>query len=161
MNREDDIKIRNAIASEIDEIGEILRASFVTTMAPIVPEAANIAFNNLREPERFTENSWESFQVLVSGNKIKGMLFVVDDTIESLHLDPTQKRHGYGSRLLAYGEKSILERGYQLAKLNVLTKNSSAIAFYSAQGWHIDHEFTGLEVGDVPAPMYRMHKDLK
>ena len=56
MNREDDIKIRNAIASEIDEIGKILRASFVTTMASIVPEAANIAFNNRREPERFAEN---------------------------------------------------------------------------------------------------------
>ncbi len=160
MTREDDIEIRNARAPEIGKIGQILRDSFVTTMAPIVPDEANTAFAELNEPERFAENCWQDFQVLVSEGDIKGMLFVVDDKIESIHLDPSQKRRGYGSLLLSNGEKSILENGYPTAKLDVLMKNRSAIAFYLAQGWHIDHEFTGLEVGDVPVPMYRMHKDL-
>lgn len=53
MTREDDIKIRQASTSKVD--------------LPIVPAAANTAFNNLRELGRFTEYCWRDFKVLIAG----------------------------------------------------------------------------------------------
>lgn len=156
----DNIRIRAAQASEVTRLGQLLRDSFITTMSPIVPDAANVAFGILSEPERFAANCWQDFQVLTTKNIINGMLFVIEDKVESIHLDPAQKRKGYGSLLLATGESIILEKGYSTAKLDVLTGNLSAITFYQSQGWHIDHEFVGLEVGDVPVPMYQMQKPL-
>jgi ribosomal protein S18 acetylase RimI-like enzyme len=154
------IEIRAAHSAEVTRLGQLLRDSFITSMSPIVPDAANVAFANLKEPERFAQSCWQDFQVLAIQNGIKGMLFVVEDKIESLHLDPAQKRRGYGSLLLRKGESIILYEGYSIAKLDVLIANQSAIAFYQSQGWQIDSEFIGLEVGDVQVPMYEMRKKL-
>ena len=160
MTIRESIAIRSSTASETGRISEILRDSFLTTMAPIVPDAANLAFNEQKEPERFAQACWQDFKVLTAGGEIKGMLFVVGDSIESLHLDPSEKRKGYGSLLLKEGESAISQAGYQTAKLDVLTRNLGAIDFYQINGWKIDHEFMGLEVGEVPVPMYRMYKSI-
>ena len=53
-----------------------------------------------------------------------------------------------------------MHKGYSVAKLDVLIANQTAIAFYQSHGWQIDHEFIGLEVGDVQVPMYKMRKKL-
>jgi len=161
MANPDNYKIRAAKAADIPTLGRLLRASFITTMSPIVPEAANIAFNGLKEPERFVDSCWQDFKVITTPDGVKGMLFVVEDKIESIHLEPTQKRKGFGSLLLKKGEEQIFHKGYSTAKLDVLTGNIDAIAFYAAQGWDIDHKFTGLEIGDVPVAMFQMTKNLR
>jgi len=161
MNKESNYQIRAAKFEDVPALGELLRNSFLTTMSPIVPEAANIAFSQMKEPERFAKSCWQDFQVIASPGKIIGMLYVIKDKIESIHLQPMEKRKGFGSLLLHEGETQILHQGYDLAKLDVLTHNDNAIAFYLSQGWHIDHQFTGYEVGEVPVPMHQMQKKLR
>ena len=72
------IEIRAAHSPKVTRLGQLLRDSFITTTSPIVPDAANVAFANLKEPERFAESCWQDFQVLAIQNVIKGMLFVVE-----------------------------------------------------------------------------------
>jgi hypothetical protein len=41
-----------------------------------------------------------------------------------------------------------------------LAGNKNARDFYEAHGWRTVNEFTGLEIGEVPAPMVLMRKRL-
>ena len=86
-------EISVAHVSEVTRLGQTLRDSLAPTMSPILPDAADLAFDNLREPERFAANCWQD---LTTQNLIKGMLFVVEDKFESIHIDPAQKRQGCG-----------------------------------------------------------------
>ena len=152
-------EIRPARQSEIDRLIEIARATYLGTMAAIVPAAALKAFQQGNEAGRFVRACWQDFDVAVIEGEVAGFLFVDENKIESLHIHPDHARKGYGAALLAHGEEKIA-RSCPHAELEVLEGNDNAHAFYRAHGWHDVHRFEGLEVGDVPAPMILMRKSL-
>ena len=151
--------IRPARQSEIDRLIEIARATYLGTMAAIVPAAALKAFHEGDEAGRFVKACWQDFDAAIVGGEVAGFLFVDENKIESLHIHPDYARKGAGAALLAHGEEKIA-RSYPHADLEVLEGNDNAHAFYIAHGWHDVHHFEGLEVGDVPAPMILMRKTL-
>ena len=152
-------EIRAARENEIDRLIEIARATYLGTMAAIVPAEALKAFHEGDEAGRFVRACWQDFDVTVVDNKVAGFLFVHENKIESLHIHPDHARKGYGGALLAHGEEKIAS-SHRHADLNVLEGHDNAQAFYIAHGWYDVRHFEGLELGDVPAPMILMRKTL-
>lgn len=153
-------EIRKARESDKERLVEILRGTYLGTMAAIVPPEALEAFNRNNEAARFVENCWQDFDVLCVDDEVMGMLFVVDNVVESLHIHPNKSGKGFGATLLSFGEKKIAANS-DTAELDVLSGNTNAITFYERRNWKKSHEYEGMEAGDVPAKMYRMKKNLK
>lgn len=151
-------EIRPAREADKPDLARILKASFLTTWSPILPKAATEAFLRDDEPSVFTERCWPDFHVAELSDQLVGMLFVVDGTIESIHLDPGEKRKGYGSLLMDKGEQLVADNGFRTASLDVIKDNTNAIAFYEARGYRRVKEFTGREAGDTPVQMYVMER---
>lgn len=124
----------------------------------MLPDEATEVFLRDKEAEAFTERCWQDFHVAELDGRMVGMLFIVGEHIESLHLDPSEKRKGYGSLLMDFAETTIRNAGHKEATLDVLIDNRSAILFYKARGYRVVKEFTGRESGDTPVRMYRMVK---
>ncbi len=152
-------EIRAAREGEIDRLIEIARATYLGTMAAIVPAEALKAFHEGDEAGGFVRACWQDFDVALAGDDVAGFLFVHENKIESLHIHPDYARRGFGGALLAHGEEKIAA-SHSHADLDVLEGNDNAHAFYIAHGWYDVHHFEGLEVGDVPAPMILMRKSL-
>lgn len=152
--------IRPAREADKPDLMRILRASFLTTWSPMLPRQATQAFLRDDEPAVFTERCWQEFHVAENAGRIVGMLFVVAEKIESLHLDPEEKRKGYGSFLMDKAEELVRGNGCVAATLDVLKDNTNAILFYKARGYHVVKEFTGRESGDTPVQMYLMERNI-
>lgn len=153
-------EVRRACETDKPDLIRILKASFLTTWTPMLPDAATQAFLKDDEPAVFTARCWQDFHVADVAGRLVGMLFVVGDKIESVHLDPEEKRKGYGSLLMDKGEQLVADNGFSTASLDVLKDNTNAIAFYEARGYRIVKEFTGRESGDTPVQMYLMERDI-
>ena len=154
--------IRKPKEAEIPRLVEILRGTYLGTMAAIVPAKALEAFHAGDAAGDFARRFWQDFYVIEAektDHVLAGLLFVVENKVESLHIHPDSARRGYGARLLAYGEDLIAEK-HAFAELEVLAGNKNARDFYEAHGWQAANEFIGLEVGEVPAPMVLMKKRL-
>lgn len=150
--------IRPACEADKPGLVRILKSSFLTTWSPILPEAATEAFLRDDEAAVFTERCWQDFHVAEVNGQLVGMLFVVEGTIESIHLDPEEKRKGYGSLLMDQGERLVADKGFTSATLDVVKDNTNAVAFYEARGYQVVKEFTGREAGDTPVQMYLMER---
>jgi ribosomal protein S18 acetylase RimI-like enzyme len=126
----------------------------------MLPSQATQAFLRDDEPADFTEQCWQDFHVADIAGRIVGLLFVAAEKIESLHLDPEEKRKGYGSLLMDKAERLVAGNGFAAATLDVLKDNTDAILFYKARGYTVVKEFTGREAGDTPVQMYLMERDI-
>lgn len=151
--------IRRALESDIPRLVEILRGTYLGTMAGIVPAKALEAFHAEDGAGEFARRCWQDFEVVETDGQVAGLLFVVGNKIESLHIHPDHSRQGYGARLLAHGETLIGEE-HAHAELDVLEGNQNARDFYQAKGWDDVRVYTGLEMGDAPVPMVLMRKAL-
>lgn len=126
----------------------------------MLPDEATEVFLRDKEAEVFTERCWQDFHVAELDGQLVGMLFIVGEHIESLHLDPSEKRKGYGSLLMDFAETTIRKAGLDEATLDVLVDNRDAILFYKARGYRVVKEFTGRESGDTPVQMYLMARNI-
>lgn len=151
--------IRKAEEGDLARLIEILRATYETTMAPVVPPEALQAFRELNGAGEFARRCWQDFDVAVCAGTVAGLLFVVGNRVESLHIHPDHARRGLGKALLDHAETRI-GQSFPVAELDVLEGNLNALAFYEARSWQRVKSFMGLEVGDVPAPMILMRKTL-
>lgn len=151
-------EINPAVENQKNRLYDILRGTYLDTMAAIVPPEALEAFHRLDSPSDFVERCWQDFDVAIADNIIVGLLFVYQNKIESLHIHPDYSRQGHGAKLLSFGEEKI-SKFNSFAELEVLAANHSAREFYLAKGWFCVKTFIGLEVGDTPAEMILMRKD--
>jgi len=78
--------------------------------------------------------------VAVQNNKLNGFgIMEYGDTEANLLLlavDPTQRRRGIGSALLAWFEATALTAGIGVIRLESRTRNTDARQFYRRQGYH-------------------------
>jgi len=153
------IEIRRAVESDCDRLVVILRATYLATMAAIVPAAALAAFYQGGGPEEFVERCWPDFEVLTTADTVVALLFTQGQRVESLHVHPDSAGRGYGTRLLAFAELTIAAVSRR-AELDVLVGNSRARTFYRARGWFDVSHFSGLELGGTPVAMVLMAKEL-
>ena len=87
-----------------------------------------------------------------------GMVQILEDQVESLHVDPDVWNRGVGSKLLDAAECQIA-RLYPLARLEVRAFNKRARTFYKRHGWVEMRRYPGTECGS-PVENIEMQKAL-
>ena len=93
-----------------------------------------------------TPESWRQSLVAEARDTIAGVAQVEGDKVSDLWVAAACRGLGVGSALLAACEERIRSAGHTEARLNVVSTNARARAFYLARGW--------VEVGRRPSPRW-------
>ncbi|HYE00457.1 MAG TPA: N-acetyltransferase [Alphaproteobacteria bacterium] len=126
--------IRSATAEDAPSLIALLRRSWLVTMAPEVPFVAVQNFAREDPATAYVQEMWQEMVVAGDGSAVAGMLHVVDDVVAAIHVDPRLRGCGIGGALMDFGEREIFARHAE-ARLEVLSFNTSAQAFYRKRGY--------------------------
>ncbi|MFE2999113.1 GNAT family N-acetyltransferase [Nocardia sp. NPDC059246] len=142
-----DIRIRPGTESDAEAVATLHTASWRTAYASIMPEtyltgALSDDHKALWHSRLTGDRSEGDLFIAESGSEILGFIYLALRAdgrilIDNLHVTPTLKRGGIGSRLLHHGfEWAAAEYPGRPVYLEVLQANTAAIAFYERHGGH-------------------------
>ena len=95
---------------------------------------------NSGEADREISNYADNCYVLMEKHKLIGYNVFYDNFIHIMMIDPEFQGKGYGTRLLAFAELSMLTKGHPILKLETFLENKQAISFYEKNNWKISHQ---------------------
>ena len=142
--------IRKATLEDISRIAEIL--VFVKRMNyRVIFRNDAVSFGELQVipvAEKYSkpgilENIW----VYESEGIVKGLIRIVDKEIVELYVEHFFQGQGIGAELIEFAK-----REHDVRSLWVLEKNTSAIRFYEAHGFHV----TGTKALEEGTPEYKI-----
>lgn len=148
------IKIRKARKNAAEAIENITISSWIETYSDILP---NEYFKNMKSKRenaiKITQKRIEQFYVIENEHKILGFARITefdDDVAEinSIYLDVTEKRNGYGTMLLNY---IFLNNDYKKYIVTVFEQNGSNEFYKKMNGKLIDKTF--IKLGDKAYPV--------
>ena len=129
--------IRPATEADVPRMIEVFRRSFLSAFGLTAP------FTLLQQWIRDDRESatypaqWAEMFVLDEDGTIAGLMQPTIDEIDGLWIHPDHQGRGVGSRLLAYGEDVIRQRGYARSWLTCSSWNQRALDFYRARGYTV------------------------
>ncbi|WP_322881248.1 GNAT family N-acetyltransferase [Pandoraea sputorum] len=133
-----DIVLREAREADIDALTQLLMQTYRTTWAPMLRPEVAAAFASGERTRAYVQTHWHEFVVAVpiaSDDEVVGMVHVVGDFIDALHVTPSQQRRGVGALLLAHAESKMRSLGHPLARLETDTFNVQSRTFYVRNGY--------------------------
>jgi ribosomal protein S18 acetylase RimI-like enzyme len=102
--------------------------------------------------------------VAVVDGRVVGFVMVVDDEVEQVYVDASQRGTGIADVLLREAERQVAARGHDTAWLAVFADNRRARAFYERHAWVDDGPFdygaAGAD-GEEHAIAVRAHRYVK
>lgn len=151
------MEFREATPADVDRIRDIARASLEASYTPAldpdrIEDALTQWYAEARVDARI-EDPDVLYYVLEDGDTIVGFSECehgADDEVAELHwlhIDPANRDHGYGKRLLDETERALFERGATRIEGYVLAVNEAGNEFYQAHGFHRTGERT-VDMGD-------------
>ena len=72
--------------------------------------------------------------VALDGGRVVGFTHALADKITTLYILAAYHRRGVGRHLLGLMLEALAERGFSIARFEVLERNAKAVAFYESQG---------------------------
>ena len=133
-----EILLRNAREPDVAALTSLLMQTYHTTWAPMLRPEAAAAFASGERTQAYVQSHWHEFTVAVlgaGGDPVVGMVHVLDDFIDALHVAPSQQRRGIGALLLAHAEAHMRATGHRVARLETDTFNTQSRAFYARHGY--------------------------
>jgi ribosomal protein S18 acetylase RimI-like enzyme len=158
MASDNEIIIRPAKEHDVPACVRLLRRSWLVMWAPELPFEAVQAFATADPARSHAETAWRKFLVATRSSMLVGMVQTDRDRIEALDVDPACWNGGVGSTLLHAAERQIA-RSYAVARLEVRSFNTRALAFYARRGWVEVRRYPGTEC-DSPVENVEMQKTL-
>ena len=140
------LALRPARGDDIGALTELLRRSWLGTMAPHLPPEGRERFEASDPAAGYCQEFWFEFTVAELDGLPVGMCHVQGDLVASIHVDPARKRQGIGRQLMVWALREI-GRSHGAARLEVLAFNDHALRFYEALGWREASRITGEEMG--------------
>ena len=136
-----ELTVRAATAADRPALEDLLVRSWLTTWAPHLPADAVARFHDQAPVARYVRTALPRLEVAAAEGHLLGVLHVDGAELVTLEVEPTWKRRGVGSALLARAEA----RGART--LTVRAFNDAAIAFYAHHGWRRVATFEDTELG--------------
>lgn len=155
------IKIRKASINDAETIEYITRASWKDTYSKILPDNYFKNMDSNKEKSiKIIKNKINQFYAIENDRKILGFARItkIDDDvaeINSLYLDISEKRKGYGTQILNY---IFLNNNYKKYIISVFKQNE-ANEFYKKMNGKLINE-TFIKLGDNSYPINTYEIDL-
>ncbi|AKM30833.1 hypothetical protein AB870_13045 [Pandoraea faecigallinarum] len=137
-----EIVLRDARASDVDALTQLLMQTYHTTWEPMLRPEVAATFATGERTCAYVRAHWHEVTVAVLHNvdpnadgDVAGMVHVIGDFVDALHVAPSRQRLGIGARLLAHAEAQMRARGHRLARLETDTFNVQSRAFYVRNGY--------------------------
>ncbi|AJC20740.1 GNAT family N-acetyltransferase [Pandoraea pulmonicola] len=133
-----EIVLRPALATDIDALTSLLMQTYRTTWAPMLRPEVAATFASGERTRAYVQAQWSAFTVAVPRDdtaQVVGMVHVMGDFIDALHVAPDCQRQGIGALLLAHAEAGMQANGHALARLETDTFNTQSRAFYARHGY--------------------------
>ncbi|ALS60022.1 GNAT family N-acetyltransferase [Pandoraea norimbergensis] len=130
-----EVTLRTASAADIDAVTALLMQTYLTTWAPELRPEAAAAHASGERTRAYVETHWPEFTVATVDGAVAGMVHVVGDFIDALHVSPARQRLGVGATLLAHAEAQMRASAQTLARLETDTFNTQSRAFYGKHGY--------------------------
>lgn len=137
--------LRDARASDEAALTALLMHTYHATWAPMLRPEVAATYASGERTRAYVHAHWAEFTVATPSTDdacIVGMVHVIGDFVDALHVTPSQQRGGVGSLLLAHAEQRMRASGQRLARLETDTFNTQSRAFYARHGY--------LEVAQYP-----------
>ena len=151
-------RLRPAGPEDLGALAQLLRRSWLGTMAPHLPPEARERFQATDPAGAYCSAMWSEFTVAELDGAPVGMCHVQGDLVAAIHVDPTHKRQGIGRQLMSHAVREI-GRSHPSARLEVLAFNEDARRFYEALGWREAKRIAGEEMGS-PVELAELRLDL-
>ncbi|MBN4667691.1 GNAT family N-acetyltransferase [Pandoraea nosoerga] len=133
-----EIVLRAARATDADALTSLLMRTYHTTWAPMLRAEVAATFASGERTRAYVQAQCPAFTVAVpcdEAARVVGMVHVIGDFIDALHVAPDRQRQGIGARLLAHAEAGMRANGHALARLETDTFNTQSRAFYARHGY--------------------------
>ncbi|VVE07664.1 GNAT family N-acetyltransferase [Pandoraea pneumonica] len=130
-----EVKLRAACAADIDALTSLLMQTYHTTWAPELRLEVAAKFASGESTRAYIEAHWPEFTVATLEGVLVGMVHVVGDFIDALHVSPGHQRLGIGAGLLSHAEAQMRASGQSQARLETDTFNTQSRAFYGKYGY--------------------------
>lgn len=140
------LALRPARRDDIGALTQLLRRSWLGTMAPHLPPEGRERFESSDPAAGYCQELWSEFTVAELDGLPVGMCHVQGDLVAAIHVDPARERQGIGRQLMTWALHEI-SRGHGAARLEVLAFNQDARRFYEALGWRETRCISGEEMG--------------
>lgn len=152
--------IRPATESDVPRMIEVFRRSFLSAFGFTAPfPLLQQWIGNNRENVLYPAQ-WAQMFVLDVDGTIAGLMQPTVDEIDGLWIHPAYQGRGIGSRLLAYGEDVIRNRGYGRAWLTCSSYNERALGFYQARGYAVFRSLRTLHDCGIDEESFAMERTL-
>ncbi len=152
-------EIRKAKKSDAQVIENITVSSWIETYSDILPSEYFENMKNKKETAiKITQKKIDQFYIIENEHKILGFARItrIDDDmaeINSIYLDVTEKRKGYGTLLLNY---IFSNNDYKKYIVTVFEQNSSNEFYKRMNGKLIDKSFVKLGDKTYPVNIYEI-----
>lgn len=135
------IRITPAQPEDREALHGLLTRSWLQTWAPHLPADAVARFRAADPVAAELDAHLPTILVARVDGRVAGMLAVVGETLEALHVDGDLWGRGVGTALFRHAEELGARR------LEVRAFNTRAIAFYRARGWVETERMMATEMG--------------
>lgn len=150
--------LRPAQPDDVGALIQLLRRSWLGTMAPHLPPEAREQFETSDAAAGYCQALWSEFIVAELDGAPAGMCHVQGDLVAAIHVDPDRKRQRIGRQLMAWAVSEI-GSSHGAARLEVLAFNEGARRFYEALGWREARRVAGEEMG-CPVELVELRLEL-
>jgi ribosomal protein S18 acetylase RimI-like enzyme len=134
------INIRAATADDAEQIGHVVRESWLATNRSLLPADTVSCLEHSDSMSSFAAEYWRDIWVAEARTEHAAELVGVvgvnpNGVIWMLYVLPGFQGHGVGSALYDLAIGSLKHAGRRKAMLEVLAANENAVAFYRSRGW--------------------------
>lgn len=126
--------MRNAEASDLDELARLWYDGWQEVHAPILPPAL-ACYRTLPSFRSRLEAGLDHVRVMGAPGEMLGFSFTKDDELYQLYVSATARGSGVAVALLTDAEQGLAARGVETAWLACAIGNNRATKFYEKNGW--------------------------
>jgi ribosomal protein S18 acetylase RimI-like enzyme len=153
------IDILPCTEADIPELIDVFKAQWILGERLCLPEAVVATIERIASFDVYVRQHYSEMVIAKGDGALLGFLYLIDNEVAGIGVNPPAWRRGVGRALMAYAEEECRNKGYREIFLEVYEPNLRARAFYEALGYRLHDTLINDDYG-APVRSLRLLKEL-